>query len=297
VTWLSHRPGRVAELGFSEDDVHEIVFEYHDESGSWVEEVSVSDAVVNLSGTPIAARWNAQVKHLLRESRIDTTRAIVDAIVMAREGELPGDGPRVLVSASAVGVYGDRSDELLPEDSLPGDDFLAQLAVDWESEAMRATRHETRVAIPRIGIVLGSEGIVPRLKTPFRFFVGGPVGSGSQYVPWVHVDDIAGIFRHAIENESVAGPVNTAPAPVQMKEFAREFGHAMKRPSWFPVPEFALRLVLGEVAPYTLYSQRAEPAVLDRTGYAWRHPDLPEALACALSTSEEHPPEEDSERT
>lgn len=277
VVWLSHRPGRAESAGALAPDL-EVVFDPSDTEGPWRDEVALADAVVNLSGYPISSRWNSRVKHLLRESRIDTGRALVHAMA-----DLPGDSrPVVYVAASGIGIYGDRGDDLLGEDADPGSDWLARLAVDWEAETMAAADAGIRAVAVRTGIVLGEEGLVPRLTLPFRFFVGGPIGSGRQWLSWVHIDDIAAIYAHAIETEDLTGPVNASGDPVTMREFARAFGAAMRRPSWFPVPMAALRLVLGEVAPYTVMSQRADTAKLRGSGYRYLHREIGEALVSLL---------------
>jgi uncharacterized protein (TIGR01777 family) len=278
ITWLSHRPGRAEELGFRPEEILDVIFEYHDEQGTWVEEVATADVVVNLSGYPIATRWNAKVKHLLRESRIDTTRALVDAIGMARDDALSGPGPKALVNASAIGIYGDRGETVLDESATPGKDWLSQLAVDWEAEAYKAEKLGVRVVTVRTGIVLGETGFLPKLVTPMKFFVGGPVGPGTQWVSWVHADDARGIFRYAIGNDRLSGPVNTSPAPVTMHDLAHAVGHVLRRPSWMPAPTAMLRVILGEVAPYTVFSQRSEPKALAEAGYPWRQPELGAAL-------------------
>ena len=240
--------------------------------GPWAAEIPAADAVVNLSGYPIASRWNERAKRLLVESRIDTTRALGTAIAAARE---QGSGPAVYVGACGIGIYGDAGDALLDEESPAGDDWLAQLAVAWEREALDVARCGCRVVTVRTGLVLGDEGLVPKLALPMKLFVGGPVGSGRQWVSWIGHDDIAGVYRFAIENEALSGPVNAcAPEPVRMREFTATLGQVLGRPSWLPVPGFALRLVLGEVAPYTLFSQRASSAKLQAAGYRFREPDL-----------------------
>jgi len=296
VTWLSHHPGRAEELGFAPGEILDVIFEYHDEQGSWVEEVATADAVINLSGHPIASRWNAKVKHLLRESRIDTTRAIVDAIRLARETEVAGSGPKVLVNASAVGIYGDRGDTLLDEQATPGDDWLSQLTADWEAEAYKAEELGVRVATVRTGIVLGDEGVLPRLAQPMKLFVGGPMGSGNQWVSWVHVDDIRGIFRYCMGNDHISGPVNTSAAPSTMCDLTYSLGHVLKRPAWTSMPTVGLRALLGEVAPYVVFSQRTEAKVLAETGYPWRFPDLGDTLEDLLkkdNTTDESLDQED----
>ena len=278
VVWLSRRPGRARALGFEADSVAEVRFDQRDPDGAWREEVAAADAVVNLSGYPIASRWNAKVKHALRESRVGTNQALVAALAEAAQAD--PTRPRTLVSASGVGIYGDRGDEVLDETAGPGVDFLANLASEWEAAACEAKRTAgARVVCVRTGLVLGAEGLVPRLRLPMRLFVGGPVGFGRQWVPWIHIEDIAAVYRHAIENGQLEGPVNACtPEAVRMRELSASLGRALRRPSWLPVPGFALRIVLGEVAPYMLFSQRAEPAALATSGFEFRFPGIDEAM-------------------
>jgi uncharacterized protein len=282
VVWLSRRPGRVRELGFDPDTLTEELFNHRNPEGAWVGEVAAADAVVNLSGHPIASRWNSRVKHALRESRVGTNTALVRALTEA--ARVDPDRRRVLVSASGIGIYGDCGDEILDEAAEPGADWLASLACEWEASAMEAERSAgARVVCVRTGLVLGEEGLVPRLALPMKLFVGGPVGSGRQWVTWVHVEDVAAVYRHAIESPDLAGPVNAcAPEPVRMRELTASLGRALHRPSWLPVPEFALRLVLGEVAAYTLYSQRAQPCALGAVGFGYRYGELDDAMAAAV---------------
>jgi uncharacterized protein (TIGR01777 family) len=228
--------------------------------------------VINLAGESIAPkRWTVERKRVLRASRIDPTRALVAAISRSAQP------PTVLANASAVGYYGDRGDAIANEADPPGGDFLARLVIDWEAAAQEAA---TRVALFRMGVVLGPRGgALSQLAMPFRFFVGGPIGSGRQWFPWVHIDDVVSAFRFALDHQEVEGPLNvTSPQPVRNREFARAVGQALHRPSWLPVPAFALRIALGELGTTLLGSQRVLPEKLARAGYIFQQPQLRPAL-------------------
>jgi uncharacterized protein len=244
--------------------------------GEWWSAVDGADAVVNLSGESIAeGRWTAARKRALTDSRIESTRAIVDAVAGAR------DRPGVLVNISAVGYYGDVREGDVLESHPSGRGFLPELSLQWEREAMRAAGSGVRVVLPRVGIVLAADGgALPRMALPFRLFVGGPLGGGTQWMPWVHLDDVLGIIRMAIREPALEGPVNvSAPGIVRMSEFSRELGRVLGRPSWFPVPSFVLRLILGEMSVVVLSGQRVIPRKALDAGYAFRYPDLSGALA------------------
>jgi uncharacterized protein (TIGR01777 family) len=230
-----------------------------------------ADAVVNLAGANLGdARWTPQRKAILHDSRILPTRTIAAAIVESRAR------PAVLVSASGVGFYG-AGTQSMTESSPAGTDFLAELCQEWEREAMRAQSAATRVIVLRSGVVLErSGGVLPRMMTPFRFFVGGKLGSGRQFFSWIHRIDWIELVRWIIDTPAVTGPVNaTAPVPVTNREFARALGRAMHRPSLMPAPAFALRLVLGEMAdPLTLTGQRVIPQCALSHGFHFRYPEI-----------------------
>ena len=241
------------------------------------------DAVVNLAGASIAGgRWNAARKAELRGSRIDTTRALIAALAKMSAR------PRVLVSASATGFYGNRGDEILTEESGPGNEFLSDLAKDWEAEALKAEALGVRVVLARFGIVLSKDGgALPPMMLPFRFFAGGKIGSGQQWMSWIVLDDVIEILRFAIENGNVRGPINViSPQPVQNEDFTKTLASAMHRPAIFPAPAFALRLALGEMADALLLSsQRVLPKKLESLGYRFLHADLKGALSTILGAS------------
>ncbi|HTT34103.1 MAG TPA: TIGR01777 family oxidoreductase [Methylomirabilota bacterium] len=240
-----------------------------------------ADGVVNLAGVSIAdGRWSAQRKELLRSSRIDTTRALINALAKMSAR------PRVLVSASAIGIYGSRGDEVLTEESAPGTDFLSGLAREWEVEALKAEALGIRVVLARFGIILSrTGGALPRMVLPFRFGAGGKLSSGKQWMSWVTLEDVVGILKFALENSAARGAINVvAPAAVQNAEFTKVLAKAMHRPALFPAPAFALRLALGEMADALLLSsQRVRPQKLQQLGYAFLHSELSVALRAVLA--------------
>jgi uncharacterized protein len=235
-----------------------------------------ADAVVNLAGASIAdGRWSAHRKELLRTSRIDTTRALVNALAKMNAR------PNVLVSASAIGIYGNRGDETLTEQSKPGGDFLAGLTQEWEAEALKAEALGIRVVLARFGIILAREGgALPKMLLPFKFGAGGKLGSGQQWMSWVALEDVVGILRFVTETSSARGPINiVSPQPVQNEEFTKVLAKTMHRPALFPAPAFALRLAMGEMADALLLSsQRVQPRAIEKLGYRFLHADLSEVL-------------------
>lgn len=250
-------------------------------SGPWAALVDSARAVVNLAGESIAARrWSAAQKARLRDSRLLATASVVAAIRAAKTT------PSVLVNGSAVGYYGDRGGEILTEQAPPGSDFLARLCVEWEAAAQQAAASGTRVVLLRTGIVLARDGgVLAKLLLPFRLFVGGPLGSGRQYMPWIHRDDWIRLVEWALEHDEAAGPFNaTAPNPVTNAAFARALGRAVHRPAVLPTPAFVLRLALGEMAEALLLGgQRAVPARAAALGFEFEHADLDRALAAIFA--------------
>ena len=243
-----------------------------------VEALAGADVIFNLAGEPVASgRWSAERKRRIRDSRVLGTRNLVAGLA-AHEHR-----PRVLVSASAVGVYGDRADEVLDEDSAPGEGFLADVCAEWEAEAMAATRLGIRVVCVRIGVVLAPDGgALTRMMTPFRMGVGGRLASGKQWMPWVHVDDVVGLLLLAAQTPEIRGPINAvAPEPAQNAEFVRAFGQAIGRPAFIPVPKTALRLALGEMSQILTASQRVVPRSALSLGYDFEYPELGSALRSA----------------
>jgi uncharacterized protein len=277
VVVVSRRAGLARErLGSAE--AIEIIEADPQYSGAWQERVAGCDAVVNLAGEAVGSRrWDSRVRQLLRDSRIDTTRKVVEAIAAAPEGKRPG----VLVSASGIDYYAldiDAAaqlddDDQVDESAPPGDHFLARVCIEWEEEAREAAKHGVRVVLMRTGIVVGGRGgPMDKWMDAFRKFVGGRIGNGRQWVSWIHLDDVVGAYQLAIDSESLTGPVNlVAPGRLRNAEFARQLGSAVGRPSWLPVPGRVLRLAVGGLADYLLAGRPAVPAALERAGYAFRH--------------------------
>lgn len=233
------------------------------------------EAVIHLAGEPVAARrWTEEHKRRIRDSRVKGTRNLVEGMKKLTVA------PKVLVSASAVGFYGDRGDEQLDERSAPGQDFLSDVCLEWEREAEAARSPGLRVALARVGVVLDKNGgLMEKMLLPFKLGLGGRLGDGRQWFPWIHADDIVGIIRHALLDDSVGGPINgVAPGVVTNAEFTAELAAALNRPTFLPVPELALKILMGEMADAALASQRVFPRVALDTGYRFRYPNLKPAL-------------------
>lgn len=236
------------------------------------------DVVFHLAGEPVGMRWTADRKRRIRDSRVSGTRNIVAAL-----GALERR-PAALVCASAVGYYGDRGDETIDESQPPGGDFLAGVCRDWEAEALRAHDHGIRVVTVRTGIVLARDGgALPRMLPPFRLGLGGRLGDGRHFMPWVHIDDVVGMMRLAASSDAISGAMNAVgPDPVRNAEFTRTLGRVLGRPTLFPVPRVALQLAFGEMSRILFDSQRVVPLAAQAAGYSFLHPDLAEALRAVV---------------
>jgi uncharacterized protein (TIGR01777 family) len=260
----SPRPGAPEDIGWSPDG----------SAGAWARALDRVDAVVNLAGEGIAdKRWDEQRKHALRTSRVAATRSLVAGI---RQAAQP---PAVLVSGSAVGYYGPRGDEIVTESTPPGADFLSELCVEWEREAEQASA-VTRVSIVRTGLVLHrTGGALAKMLLPFRLGLGGPLGSGTQYMPWIHINDWVDLVLWLLADSGPRGAFNgSAPVPVTNAEFTRALGRAVNRPAVLPVPGFGLRILLGEIAGALLTGQRAVPARAQEVGFQFKFRELEPAL-------------------
>ncbi|HKP87101.1 MAG TPA: TIGR01777 family oxidoreductase [Blastocatellia bacterium] len=277
VVGLSRSPEKARGLAVRE------VLKWEPQSGPPSRQAFVGvDAVVHLAGEPIAARrWTEEQKKRIRDSRVVATRNLVNGL-RSMESKLPA-----FISGSAIGFYGDRGDEKLYEDSAAGRGFMSQVCQDWEAEAERASQLGVRVVQVRTGVVLSREGgALQKMLTPFNLGLGGPIGSGRQWFSWIHIDDIVGVFRHALVS-AVSGPVNaTAPEPVTNADFTRELARALHRPAFLPVPRFGLQAVMGEMSEVLLGSQRVIPQAILKAGYEFSYPTLAPALADLLGDGE-----------
>jgi len=238
-----------------------------------------ADAVLHLAGESVAQRWTPEAKALIRNSRFDSTRNLVDRL------RNQSRRPQVFICASAIGIYGSRGDEILTETSAPGQGFLADVVKDWESTAQEAESLGVRVTLLRFGMVLGQGGALAKMLTPFRLGVGGRMGSGRQWVSWIHIHDAVRLILFSLDNSAVRGPVNaTAPNPVTNVDFTRELAGALHRPALFPVPEFALKLLFGEMSGVILASQRVLPRAAKKAGFQFKFPGLGPALTDILKS-------------
>ncbi len=252
--------------------------------GAWTAQLAGAGSVVHLAGESVAARrWDARQRQVIRDSRVETTRTIVEAIGALPAGERPGS----LISASGTDYYpfaeGPLDDDDFTEADAPGDTFLARVCRDWEAEARAAERLGLRVCLMRTGFVLGGGGGLAKMATPFRLFVGGRLGSGRQWLPWIHRDDAAAAYALAVHDERYRGPINLVTESVRNRDFSRALGEALHRPSWLPVPGLAIKAAVGELAEYLLHGRRVVPARLRELGFPWKHRELAGALAAALA--------------
>ncbi|MEY4528802.1 MAG: hypothetical protein RL768_2521 [Nitrospirota bacterium] len=249
-------------------------------AGAWESILERADAVINLAGAPIAdARWTTARKRLLTDSRVSTTRLLVEALSRR------SSKPRTLISASGIGYYGASDDRVLDEGAPRGRGFLADLCLEWEAAALEAAAFGTRVVTLRTGMVLEQDGgALPKMLLPFRLFAGGPIMPGTQWVSWIHRRDHIGLIQWALTTEAVSGPVNAvAPGAVTMKTFCEELGQVLRRPSWLPVPGFALEAALGELGTLMTTGQRVSPVKALAGGYQFQYPMLEPALRAILS--------------
>ena len=240
--------------------------------GTWQEEIAHKDAVINLAGHSIFTRWNDKTKKLIHDSRILTTQNVVEAMAKGNN--------TILCSASAAGYYGFHGDEELAEEAGAGNDFLARLCVEWENEAQKAAYKDIRVIIARFGIVLGKTGgALGKMVPAFKRFVGGPLGNGDQWFPWIHMEDLTRAFLFFLDQKQIHGPVNLCtPNPVRNKVLAQVLGKALTRPAFLKTPAFMLRLVLGEFGSVLSEGQRAVPAKLMKHQFTFHYPEIAEAL-------------------
>jgi uncharacterized protein len=251
-----------------------------EQPGPWCAALDGADAIVNLAGEPIAGvRWDARQKQILRDSRVETTRTLVEAIAKATPR------PRVLVSASGADYYpfalalDDFDDDEVTEADPPGEEFLARLCKSWETEALAAQQFGLRVCVMRTGLVLGSHGgALEKMTTPFKLFVGGKIGHGRQWMSWIHVDDAVAAYATALSDDRYTGPINLVAASIRNADFAKALGKALHRPSWIPVPAFALRAAVGEIAESLLNGRRVVPKRLRELGFTYSKPKLSDAL-------------------
>jgi uncharacterized protein (TIGR01777 family) len=259
--------------------------------GEWQDRLAGAPAVINLAGASLGdQRWNARWKQICRDSRVETTRYLVEGMAALS----PKERPAALISASGVDYYpfaaeladisarGDEDDDVT-EQAPPGDSFLARLCRDWEAEARAAEASGVRVVLMRTGLVLGAGGALKKMTTPFKFLAGGRIGSGQQWLSWIHIADAVAAYLFALDRTHLSGPVNlVAPQPLRQKELARAIGKAMRRPALIPTPAFAVKAAAGELAEYLLDGRKVVPGVLQREGFGWRFPEIEPALSDLL---------------
>ncbi|CAH9056572.1 unnamed protein product [Cuscuta europaea] len=262
---------------FPEKDFPAIVIA---EEPQWKNCIEGSTAVVNLAGLPISTRWSAEIKKEIKDSRIKTTSKVVDLINNSSDGERPN----VLVSATAVGYYGTSETQIFDEQSASGNDYLAEVCREWEASALNVSK-DVRVALIRIGVVLGKDGgALAKMVPLFMMFAGGPIGSGNQWFSWIHIDDLVNLIYEALSNQSYTGVINgTAPNPVRLGEMCSQLGSVLGRPSWLPVPDFALKTILGEGATVVLEGQKVIPARAKDLGFEFKYSCVKDALEAIMS--------------
>ena len=273
----------VSAIGRSEDphrirhDAYRYIKADTTRPGKWQEEVGQAEAVVNLAGATIFKRWTTKYKKTIYNSRILTTRNVA--------ASLPEGKNITLCSASGAGYYGDRGDDILTEDETIGQNFLADVSRDWEKEALQATTKGARVAVLRFGVVLGKNGgALAKMIPAFKMFVGGPLGSGNQWFPWMHLEDLMAAILFILEHHDLGGPLNfCAPNPVRYRELAKTLGEVLGRPSFMPAPAFMIRLVMGEFGEVFLGSQRMIPDRLLKSGFTFQYPDLKGAIRAVVA--------------
>ncbi|MGL5034623.1 MAG: thylakoid membrane protein ThyD [Microcystaceae cyanobacterium] len=247
-------------------------------SGEWQKAIDGCDAVINLAGTPIAERWTTDYKQSILESRQLGTRKIVEGIAQATHK------PKVLINTSAIGFYGNSETDCFDETSPSGQDFLANVCREWETEAEKVKDLGVRLVILRFGLVLGKGGVLAKMIPPFKLFAGGPIGSGQQWFSWIDCEDLSELINFSLTQELMAGTFNaTAPNPVKMNEFCQVLGDILHRPSWLPVPNFAISLLLGEAAIVVLEGQQVLPKATESIGFQFKYRDLRTSLTKNLA--------------
>jgi uncharacterized protein (TIGR01777 family) len=281
--YLLSRGHKVSAVGRSADQ-HRIRHENYryvaadtTQPGKWQKEVEEAQAVVNLTGATIFKRWTANYKKIIYNSRILTTRHVVAA--------LPEGRSVTLCSASGAGYYGNRGDDILKENESVGHDFLAGISRDWEKETLQATKKGVRVAVMRFGVVFGKNGgALAKMIPAFKMFVGGSIGSGNQWFPWIHLEDLIAAILFIFEHQDVSGPLNfCAPNPIRYRELAKTLGEVLGRPSFMPAPAFMIRLVMGEFGDVFLGSQRTIPDRLLKYGFEFQYPEIKGAIQAVVT--------------